>query len=786
MTTTETRPRAVIVGIGACTPLGRSAKELGDAILEGRNKICAEHRFGTEAFDDIPMSVFESNPDFGLPLRHTDWMDRGALFVLAALDEALKQACYSREHFDRRRVAVVVGTSHSGIESIERLFVGAIKHPEKAFDPRVLLASSVDHPAGVLCAKLGALGPKYTFSSACASSNTAIGVGADLIATDQADLVIVAGTDTVSLSIVAGFGSLRAVSRQATAPFSEPVGLTLGEGAGVLLIERLEHAQRRGVAPIAEVLGYGLSGDAHHETAPDPDGLGVASAISRALDASGVSAETIDLISAHGTGTEANDGAEVHGTYRVVPSSVPITSTKSTIGHTLGASGLLELIVALHCAEKGYLPPTANFTTARASCPPAMDYVHGPLRRADVDVILKNNFGFGGNNSSLIVRRSVAKSDDRLVPISARSVGISGIGAVSAAGKSWTDLVEAIWEAKDLTVHDEAFKGRVGLIGPIQLPPALKAYGRSSPLIKYGIVASQEALGRSGIQVQENNSVGLVCGVMYGAERSVEKYFTSVFQQGPQFASAMHFPMTTLNAMGGGVSIACNLKGYNTTLSSSLSALTYAHSLVASARQDEVLVASADEMTPLSHSVFFDLFGRSSDANDMPTILGEGGLAFTLVVAGSQDGQGTKPLAIVAGLALVQDGRMAKVDHRGLGVQRAIERALVSAGMSAADVGCVVETVPPMRAYAGASATGLHSMFADRISVVNADRVCGYAPSMSFGLAVATGCEILTSRSLPKSGGEISARSFDSTHKVVLVLGISLVGDIACVVLRAS
>jgi 3-oxoacyl-[acyl-carrier-protein] synthase II len=393
--------RAVITGMGVCTPLGMSLSALSHAVLNALSSITMITRFDASMFHSELASSFDLHNDPSFLRNRQSWFDRGTHLLMHALEEALKNAHLNALE-DRERISVIVGSSHSGIESAEQLCRHFQQDKTADIDKRVFLSSLIDQPASVTCRKLRALGIKLTFSSACASSNTAIGVALDLINDDLSDIVIVGGTDTISLSILAGFSSLSAVSKSPTAPFSNPLGLSLGEGAGVIVVENLAHALKRGARLIAEILGYGLSGDAYHETAPDIEGLGVSSAISSALVHSGLRPDQIDYVSAHGTGTEANDAAEIKGTVRVIGNKIPISSSKSFIGHTLGASGVLEAIITLLCVEQGYVPHTKNFRGPRDSCP-NLNYVPNVPQKMPVRFFLNNNFGFGGNNSSVII-----------------------------------------------------------------------------------------------------------------------------------------------------------------------------------------------------------------------------------------------------------------------------------------------------------------------------------------------------------------------------------------------
>src|SRR5690606_7468000 len=252
------------------------------------------------------------------------------------LREAKAHSGIDWKHYAPERIAVVLGTSNSGIERLEEI---ARAEAIADVDQRKLAATSIAHVTNVVAALVKAKGPRVTFSSACASSTAAVGHAMDLIRDDRADVVVVVGADDVSHGIMAGFNSLGALSSTCTAPFSEPIGITLGEGAGVFIVENATLVAERGASAIAEITGYALSGDAYHATSPDREGRGIEAAVRMALADARLDATEIDFISAHGTGTEANDAAESRAMERLFGRSIPINSSKSFLGHTLGASG---------------------------------------------------------------------------------------------------------------------------------------------------------------------------------------------------------------------------------------------------------------------------------------------------------------------------------------------------------------------------------------------------------------------------------------------------------------
>lgn len=753
--------RAVITGMGVCTPFAMSLPDFEDRVMSAKSSIHSIRRFDSGMLTSSLACSFDSDKALER-VPHSAWMDRGARFTLHALDDAIAHAGIKVRELARHRLAIVVGSSHSGIESSEQIFQKLEQGLFNSGDQRLICASSVDHPATVVCGRLRALGPKLTFSSACASGNTAAGVALDLIRSNQADVVIVVGTDTISPSLIAGFNSLRALAPAPAAPFSDPPGITLGEGAGVLVVEEIRHAQGRNARALAEILGYGLSGDAHHETAPDSEGHGVSAAIERALHAAGVHPSAVDYVSAHGTGTAANDAAEARGTHRVLGASVPMSSSKSIMGHTLGASGVLELIVTLSCAGKGVLPHTANFRGLRVGCPEG-DYVPNSPRTGAVDVIVNNNFGFGGNNSSLIVSRSTLPGATVTAEVRRRCF-ITGTGSVIGG----TGSLPAALPWLSCGSADPAAPMPTPRMGKLDLPPSLKGFGRAAPMMKFGLVAAREALGQAGMELAMlQEPVGLICGVVNGAERSIEKYMTSVFRDGMEYASASQFPMTTMNALGGQLSIAFGLKGYNTTLVGSHSALYYGASLVRRGRQGAVLVASADELTDHLETIYRTMGLHAVDGQQAA----EGAGALMLESAEHAAARGATPLAEILATATLQDGKIHKVSSRGTALQLAIASVLKDADVAAGSIDAIVCAKAPLKSHGQALGCALGHHFGDEVPRFDLSEASGLVhPSAASLLAVIAATETL--HRLPSGNPPRSGK-----RRLVLVATLAVTGD---------
>ncbi len=723
--------RPVITGIGVVTPVGSSVQALCDLARSGRNGFAPVTRFDTSWCESDLACAFPAGDDASRKANgfRRKWMDRAVWYLLDALDHALASSGVDLKSYDPERIAVVLGTSHSGLVTTEDLYWSHLAGEFGDEDARRILAIPASHIAAAVAVATGAKGVRRTISSACASSTGAMGVAADLIRSGDADLVITGGTDTVSVAVTAGFNSLRALASNGCAPFSTQAGITLGEGAGVFLLERLDKARGRGAAVRAEILGYALSGDAHHATAPDDNGDGIARVLRAALQDASIAPSEVDYLSAHGTGTDANDIAESRASAAVFGRGVPLSTPKSIFGHTLGASGVIETALTLGMAAQGLIPPTLGFDAPRDGCE-ALDYVPNAARAADIDTFVCNNYGFGGNNASVVLRRHPAlRAQARPAGTGRARVLVSGASAVNAAGLAGAEGLRA------LIAGGDAPCAPVVTVADDRLPAAFKRkIGRTSPMVKFAVSATGEALAAAGLDEALCAETGLIYGVVTGAQRSTEKYMESVAWDGPGQASATQFPNTTNNAPGGQVSIAYGLKGYNTTLCGASGSLGYAIDLVAAGRQDRVVSAAADEHSPLLEQ-FYRHAGALADGPVQPFAgapgipFGEGGAAVLFEGAASLAARGGQALAEVLGWAEAQDATYLGVNRRGDGLSRAIGLALTRAGRGLADVALVVAQGVGPGYLAQAELRALAPLVAAGVRIVSPVAAAGYGPA---------------------------------------------------------
>lgn len=683
--------RAFVTGMGVCLPMAGSVDDLKRAIIGGRNGMIEVDRFDASRFKGRIASMFPSDAVDPAPAVLKSWAERTAGYAVRALREAKAQAGLGWRNYPAERIAILLGTSNSGIERLEEI---AKAENIADVDPRKLAATSIAHVANVVSALVGAKGPRVTFSSACASSTAAVGHAMDLIRHGRADLAVVVGADCVSHGIMAGFNSLGALSETRTAPFSEPIGITLGEGAGVFLVENAALAAGRGARPIAEVTGYALSGDAYHATSPDREGRGIEAAVRMALADAGLGVGDIDFVSAHGTGTEANDAAESQAMERLFGRAVPVSSSKSFLGHTLGASGIIEMIATIAVAAEGMIPPTANFSGLRPGCAD-LDYVPNMPRRHQVRRFACNNYAFGGNNASTVI--DLAPGSATLREAAARKVAITGAGAVSALGQGFAAFEDGLGRTRGFEVSGEDAAQPVARVtGFAFSDPRLKTFVRASPMVRFAIEAAGEAA--RGLEAEQAAACGLIMGIVNAAQRNMERFLESVSGDTPELASPQHFSMTTMNAIGGQVAIAHNLKGYSTSLAGSWAAMAYGAALVAGGRQERVLVAGCDEVTPKLLEFYAAMGGlaRRDRARAFDGIdgfnHGEGAGALLLESLDGALARGAEVLAVISAAAETQDPKLAGGRRDGAGLARAIAACLAQSGLERGDIGAVVAT----------------------------------------------------------------------------------------------
>ena len=407
--------RVVVTGMGCISPVGNNVKDTWAAILAGKSGAAmithfdaSRHktRFAAEVKGFDPVALFST--------REARKMDRFTQFAAAVALEALEQAGLKIDESNRDRVGVVIGTAIGGIGTLlEQADVLRERGPERV-SPFLVPMMIPDSAPGVLAIRFGARGPNMALATACASGNNAIGEALEMIRRGAADVMITGATEAALVPVaMAGMNVMTALSTRnddpqtASRPFDKNRdGFLMGEGAGMLILESLEHAQARGATIIGELSGYGTTDDAHHISAPAENGAGAAMAMKLALQNANLETTDIEYINAHGTSTPLNDKSETAAIKTVFGEqaySIPVSSTKSMTGHLLGASGAIEAVFCILAIRDEILPPTINYQTPDPECD--LDYVPNEPRKASPKHVMSNSFGFGGHNATLIFSR---------------------------------------------------------------------------------------------------------------------------------------------------------------------------------------------------------------------------------------------------------------------------------------------------------------------------------------------------------------------------------------------
>ncbi|MGQ3686040.1 MAG: beta-ketoacyl-[acyl-carrier-protein] synthase family protein [Candidatus Loosdrechtia sp.] len=400
--------RVVITGVGMITPIGSGKDTFWNALISGVS--------GVDIVTCIDTSEYKVHK--GCEVKNFNYNDyrkngvlkqigKGSQFGIAATKLAIDDGKLDLEKIDLERIGVSVGTTAGEIQILEKVNYIRHKEGEDKVDPYLFLMHPCNNIPANIAIEFGFKGPNTIIPTACAAGNYAIGYAFDLIKFGRVDLMVAGGSDPFSKVAYTGFARLGAIAPEICQPFDKNrKGMMVGEGAGILLLESLDHALQRNAHIYAEIIGYGLSCDAYHITIPHPDGEGVVSAMKKALKSANLKPEDVQYISAHGTGTPANDKAETISIKKVFgekPAHLAISSIKSMIGHTMGAASAIEAITCALAIQNAIIPPTINYETPDPECD--LDYVPNVMRRQGVVVALNNAHAFGGNNSCLVVKK---------------------------------------------------------------------------------------------------------------------------------------------------------------------------------------------------------------------------------------------------------------------------------------------------------------------------------------------------------------------------------------------
>ncbi len=408
------RRRVVITGIGALTSLGLEKKQIWSALCEGKSGIKPITLFDTTAFDvhfGGEVSGFEAGKWF--EVKEVRRIDRFAQFAVVASIQAIKDAGLKLDDFDRTRIGVIVGSGMGGLIELENQHTILMQKGPSRISPFMVPKLMVNAASAQVAIRFGLKGPNYAVVTACTTGVNAIGEAVHIIQRGDADIMVSGSSEAVITPLgLGGFSSMKALStrndepQKASRPFDKDRdGFVMSEGAGIVVLEEFEIAKKRGARIYAEVLGYGINGDAYHIAAPEPNAEGAMRCMVSALKDARCNPEEIEYINAHATSTPIGDNIEVKAIKKVFGAyapKIPVSSTKSMLGHQLGASGSVEVVICALVITEGTIPPTINYDAPDPECT-GLDFVPNVAREKKVNKVLSNSFGFGGHNASIIL-----------------------------------------------------------------------------------------------------------------------------------------------------------------------------------------------------------------------------------------------------------------------------------------------------------------------------------------------------------------------------------------------
>jgi 3-oxoacyl-[acyl-carrier-protein] synthase II len=410
-----TKRRVVVTGLGLITPVGLGVRESWDAIVAGKSGVGPITYFDTTEYPTkIAAQVKGFAPENYMDVKEAKRLEKFVSFAVAAAKEAIQDAGLNLEQEDLNQIGVIVGSGIGGLDLLERQHSVLLEKGPKRVTPFLIPMMIINMASGMISMLFKLKGPNTAIATACATGSHAIGDAFRIIQRGDAEVMVCGGTEaTVTPLGIAGFCSMKAMSTRNDAPekASRPFdaqrdGFVMGEGSGVVVLESLDHAMKRNARIYAEIAGYGMTADAYHITAPAPEGEGAAQAMTLAVQDAGLKPEEIDYINAHGTSTDLNDKFETMAIKKVFGDhayKLAVSSTKSMVGHLLGAAGGVEFIVCVLSIVNKKLTPTINYEVPDPDCD--LDYVPNQARDAQVNVVISNSLGFGGHNATLLVKR---------------------------------------------------------------------------------------------------------------------------------------------------------------------------------------------------------------------------------------------------------------------------------------------------------------------------------------------------------------------------------------------
>ncbi len=699
----DNEKRCVITGLGMINAIGNTVDESWNNCINGVSGIKEVRSIDTS--DCYAHLGAESAEHFDVDAGDdAQKMDRVSLLCVKAANEAIKDSGIVIDDNNADRVGVIMGSCVGGAVSIQKFFTDRY-NAEGSEDASDIIKMPIGVIANNVAKIAGVKGVVTNVGNACAASTISIEYACDLIRAGVGDAFIVGGADSFSALAFGGFTALHALDTDPCSPYNKSKGITLGEGAGALIVESYEHAVARNAKIYCDVLGGGISSDAHHITAPRPDSEGQMNAMKWALSNSDLKPSDIDYINGHATGTPLNDSTEIQAMQTIFGDNdnTAVDSTKSMVGHCLGAAGAVEAIYTVKALTTDTVPPTIGYSNEdlenlkeKAG---KLDFMPNVSKHKEIDYAMTNNFAFGGNNASVIF----AKNEKKIKPLENNKVYVTGFGIVSPAGNTVDSYVEAVKNGGLKSEGDGLF-ATVGADDYKEYGIKLNFYRKLDKLSQTQVISGRACLADAGVTVTTDNEteIGMIVGTADGPATEIINFHEGLIKNGLHAGSAFIFPNTVYNAAGGYFSINSGVKGVNVTLTNGMQAglqsICYAYNVVRDGAEKMMMATGLDENTETMKLLYGKLGYFSNEETVKPYelngsefVLGEGSTTMMLESEASADARNAVKYAEIAGYAMTHEsvsaGTLAGSDAA---LDKAIIKACENAGISVDDIDAVV------------------------------------------------------------------------------------------------
>ncbi len=772
--------RVVVTGLGLICAVGENVEQCWSSVVNGVSGIRDVVSVDTEGcYAHKGAEVLKASSELS-----DENYDRSSLLCIKAAGEAIADAGISA---DEKNIGVILGNCVGGAASIDKYYTDELLNG--GADSADILKMPASAIANNVANHFGFCGVTANIVNACAAGTMSLAYACDLIRAGKAEVFAAGGTDSFSSLAFAGFHALHALDENGCAPLNHNTGITLGEGAGILILESYEHAKARGAKIYCEVLGSGVSSDAHHITAPRPDGMGQMLATTRAVKNSGLSFMDIDYVNAHGTGTAKNDDAEFLSVHTLFDGNdhLSVSSTKSMTGHCLGAAGSIEAVLTVKAVCEDVVPPTIGYNEedlARLREKAGeIDFVPNTKHEKPVNFAVSNSFAFGGNNASIVFAKNPREIPDHT---NTSRIFITGIGELTGA----MDCADGKGKRCEITADDYKEHGI-----------KMAFYRKLDRFSQLQLISGMRALADGKITITDDNKtdVGIIIGTSDGPMTEIVGFQKNTVENGTANGSAFSFPNTVYNAAGGYFSIFAGIMGYNVTVANGVQAglqsVCYAADVLHSSEESIMVASGTDENTDVTAELYGKL-GLLADTapysrESAGFSLGEGSVSLILETEESAAKRGAQKYAEIAGCGMahksVEFGRLSGSEGA---MKQAIAQALSEAGIAPDDISAVCAFANGHKAVDEIELSVYRDIFTKEMPLICVKEEMGEARAAACAMQVAFAAKLLSGKTdsakahlMTKDGiSDVTVNGADM--KYILAVGYGAGGSYSAVVIK--